>query len=243
MGNRLTVIEAQEMVPRGDSRLSNAPLVPTEEHFRPHTTPVPQIKVSCHLITDSFILDSSHSFAFTFDTLSDCCITISPKISTSEALCPSNFRRTFTFPPGINQLFTGWQLDFENKSDSSFENRAKEIHVKIECKVPVQHSETSTILFTKVGEDYQSKVKLQTLEYKEKHYVLHEIFGNVQEDRLECAICLFNKRDTVIIPCYHMCLCSSCGNMLRAQASKKCPMCRCGNIYIEAEALIKINQD
>ena len=55
MGNRINVnIEAQEMVPRGESRLSNAPLVPTDEDlYLPRTTPVPELRVSCHLIPDS----------------------------------------------------------------------------------------------------------------------------------------------------------------------------------------------
>ena len=214
------------MVPTGDSRLSNAPLVPLEEEqYRPRTTPAPQVNISCHLLSDSFTLEATQSFSFIFDSLTDCCITI-----TSEGTHPNKSRKTFTFPAGIDQLFTGWPLDFSQRpADTAFDNtRGIEMHIKLESAAPVQHSEVSVVSFRKVGEGYQGKITMQKLEYRGKVYELKEIFGDVQEERLECAICLFNKRDTVIIPCYHMCLCSSCGNMLRAQTSKKCPMCRCG---------------
>jgi hypothetical protein len=44
------------------------------------------------------------------------------------------------------------------------------------------------------------------------------------EERL-CVICLVNPRDTTVLPCRHMCLCSDCASELRKQSSK-CPICR-----------------
>ncbi|KAI8871559.1 hypothetical protein GQ42DRAFT_173750 [Ramicandelaber brevisporus] len=41
----------------------------------------------------------------------------------------------------------------------------------------------------------------------------------------ECVICLTDTRDTILLPCRHLCLCSECAEALRLQ-SNKCPVCR-----------------
>lgn len=41
----------------------------------------------------------------------------------------------------------------------------------------------------------------------------------------ECVVCLSDLRDTLILPCRHLCLCNSCADTLRYQASS-CPICR-----------------
>ena len=41
----------------------------------------------------------------------------------------------------------------------------------------------------------------------------------------ECVVCLSDLRDTLILPCRHLCLCNSCADTLRYQASN-CPICR-----------------
>ncbi|KYK64895.1 RING zinc finger protein [Toxoplasma gondii TgCatPRC2] len=52
--------------------------------------------------------------------------------------------------------------------------------------------------------------------------------GDCQVDNLagrECVICLAEERNTAVLPCRHMCLCSGCANIMRMQ-SNKCPICR-----------------
>ncbi|XP_034878076.1 E3 ubiquitin-protein ligase MGRN1 isoform X1 [Mirounga leonina] len=70
-------------------------------------------------------------------------------------------------------------------------------------------------------------------------YLLQEIYGienkNNQETKpsdeensdnsSECVVCLSDPRDTLILPCRHLCLCNSCADTLRYQASN-CPICR-----------------
>lgn len=59
-------------------------------------------------------------------------------------------------------------------------------------------------------------------------YLLHEIFGlstEKEDEANECVVCITDPRDTVVLPCRHMCLCSSCAKELR-QRSNRCPMCR-----------------
>ncbi|KAJ2631089.1 hypothetical protein H4R22_002225 [Coemansia sp. RSA 1290] len=63
----------------------------------------------------------------------------------------------------------------------------------------------------------------------------HEIFGlseamdsrnsTGKEDPMQCAICLSDDRDTVMLPCRHLCMCRECANTYRQQ-SNKCPICR-----------------
>jgi hypothetical protein len=49
---------------------------------------------------------------------------------------------------------------------------------------------------------------------------------------MNCVICLEKQRDTVVIPCNHLCLCSACRTVA---AFPKCPVCR-----TKVEKLIKI---
>lgn len=41
----------------------------------------------------------------------------------------------------------------------------------------------------------------------------------------ECIICLGNPRDTVILPCRHLCICNSCAETLKYKVHN-CPICR-----------------
>lgn len=66
-------------------------------------------------------------------------------------------------------------------------------------------------------------------------YELQEIFGiencstgmplDEGESGKECVVCLSEMRDTTVLPCRHMCMCSGCARMLRHQ-SNRCPICR-----------------
>ena len=46
----------------------------------------------------------------------------------------------------------------------------------------------------------------------------------------ECVICLSQRRDTLFLPCRHMCICLPCAESLCLQ-SDKCPICRQGIPY------------
>lgn len=45
------------------------------------------------------------------------------------------------------------------------------------------------------------------------------------ENTFECVICISEERDTMLLPCRHLCLCISCAQSLRYQANS-CPICR-----------------
>lgn len=46
-----------------------------------------------------------------------------------------------------------------------------------------------------------------------------------EDNGSECVICMSDTRDTLILPCRHLCLCNSCADSLRYQANN-CPICR-----------------
>jgi hypothetical protein len=69
-------------------------------------------------------------------------------------------------------------------------------------------------------------------------YLLQEIYGienknndkqsaddETEDNGSECVICMCDVRDTLILPCRHLCLCNSCADSLRYQANN-CPICR-----------------
>lgn len=75
-------------------------------------------------------------------------------------------------------------------------------------------------------------------------YLLQEIYGienknsisttgdsyvapedDLEDNSSECVICMSDTRDTLILPCRHLCLCNGCADSLRYQANN-CPICR-----------------
>ena len=75
--------------------------------------------------------------------------------------------------------------------------------------------------------------------YNGNVYELQEIYGiekaaplpaGMEDDHeatqgRECVICMCEQRDTMVLPCRHMCLCAECAQALRLQTNK-CPLCR-----------------
>jgi len=59
-----------------------------------------------------------------------------------------------------------------------------------------------------------------------------------EKSRSECVICMTDPRDTTVLPCRHMSMCSECAKVLRMQ-SNKCPICRTS---IESLLQIKISK-
>lgn len=49
--------------------------------------------------------------------------------------------------------------------------------------------------------------------------------NDIEDSGLECVICMSDMRDTLILPCRHLCLCQACADSLRYQANN-CPICR-----------------
>ncbi|KAH6802630.1 RING/U-box superfamily protein [Perilla frutescens var. frutescens] len=96
------------------------------------------------------------------------------------------------------------------------------------------NSQITLAVFENDKEEYQVKVVKQILWVNGMRYELQEIYGigNSVEDEFEgydpgkeCVVCLSEPRDTTVLPCRHMCMCSECAKVLRFQTNR-CPICR-----------------
>jgi len=72
----------------------------------------------------------------------------------------------------------------------------------------------------------------QKLLYNNQIMDLNDIYGIdnnaanlADESQRECVVCYTNTKDTVVLPCRHMCLCIDCSQIVRMQTNK-CPICR-----------------
>lgn len=96
------------------------------------------------------------------------------------------------------------------------------------------NSQITKAVFEKDKDEFQLRVVKQILWVNGMRYELQEIYGignSVDNDfdgndpGKECVICLSEPRDTTVLPCRHMCMCSSCAKVLRFQTNR-CPICR-----------------
>ncbi|GAV64688.1 zf-C3HC4_3 domain-containing protein [Cephalotus follicularis] len=96
------------------------------------------------------------------------------------------------------------------------------------------NSQITKAVFEKEKGDYQVKVLKQFLWVNGMRYELQEIYGignsvdgdvEANDPGKECVICLSEPRDTTVLPCRHMCMCSPCAKVLRFKTDR-CPICR-----------------
>ncbi|KAL9250393.1 putative E3 ubiquitin-protein ligase LOG2, partial [Drosera capensis] len=161
---------------------------------------------------------------------------------------------TVQFPQGLAQKFrqpSGTGIDFSMFEESELlgvgDMDISPLVVKAEVipsddetesdGTPVSGSTNSQItqaVFDKEKGEYHVKVVKQILWVSGMRYELQEIYGignSVEGDTdgndpgKECVICLSEPRDTTVLPCRHMCMCSGCAKVLRFQTNR-CPICR-----------------
>jgi len=103
---------------------------------------------------------------------------------------------------------------------------------------PKPHAHATFATFDRSGEGVQAmtcKPIIQRLSVDGLTFILKEIYGieNKEEsgggrdddDNSECVVCMSDIRDTMALPCRHLCLCNPCAEVLRYQ-NNKCPICR-----------------
>ncbi|KAL5701721.1 RING-type E3 ubiquitin transferase [Ranunculus cassubicifolius] len=107
---------------------------------------------------------------------------------------------------------------------------------------------TQAIIEKNNAGDLQVKVIKQILWVDGVRYELREIYGIAKSAETgfddsdpgkECVICMSEPKDTAVLPCRHMCMCSDCAKELRLM-SNKCPICR---QPIEQLIEIRVNKD
>lgn len=163
---------------------------------------------------------------------------------------PSMNSETFHYKRGANQVFSqpthiidpNKYLDDEWLFDPVKETIPVVIHCVVEDDDHSNHSHMTFAVVERSSMDGSYVIKpLKQKQFVDGlPYLLQEIYGieNKQTDRskidpdddledsgAECVICMSDMRDTLILPCRHLCLCSTCAESLRYQASS-CPICR-----------------
>ncbi|XXG44628.1 hypothetical protein AAC387_Pa01g4378 [Persea americana] len=98
----------------------------------------------------------------------------------------------------------------------------------------ILNSQITLAVFKKKKGEYQVRVVKQILWVNGMRYELQEIYGignsvdcsfDGNDPGKECVICLSEPRDTTVLPCRHMCMCSGCAKVLRFRTNR-CPICR-----------------
>lgn len=137
-----------------------------------------------------------------------------------------------------------------NPAEWSHKNIPIAIQVTADCGPKfIGHSHVTYAMFEKLSDQsWTIKLVKQKQIINGVSYLLQEIYGienkvqksttdgastdeNAGDDvydednNSECVVCLSDTRDTLILPCKHLCLCSDCANQLRFQQSG-CPICR-----------------
>ncbi|KAL6336455.1 hypothetical protein AAG906_014627 [Vitis piasezkii] len=160
---------------------------------------------------------------------------------------------TVHFQQGLGQKFrqpTGTGNDFSTFEESELlkegEMDVYPLAVKAEASpinqigsdgnpIPgTMNSQITKAVFEKEKGEYQVRVVKQILWVNGMRYELQEIYGignsvdgdfDSNDPGKECVICLSEPRDTTVLPCRHMCMCSGCAKVLRFQTDR-CPICR-----------------
>ncbi|KAK8337269.1 hypothetical protein V6Z12_A09G173200 [Gossypium hirsutum] len=149
---------------------------------------------------------------------------------------------TVPFEQGLGQKFrqpSGTGIDFSMFEESELlkVDDASIYHLAVKAEaLPVNQSgpDGNQAVFEKEKGEYHARVVKQILWVNGMRYELQEIYGignsvdngvDANDPGKECVICLSEPRDTTVLPCRHMCMCSSCAKVLRCQTNR-CPICR-----------------
>jgi hypothetical protein len=146
--------------------------------------------------------------------------------------------------PIVVQLSYDVPKEQEEASASDEKGKEKEKEVP---KNPIRRQYTYAQISTSTDNGvttYKVKPIRQRLQVDGNLYEVEDIYGmdsggpsavegqvvdgavdQVEVEGEQCVICLANDRDTIVMPCRHLCLCGDCAEVLRRQTNK-CPICR-----------------
>jgi len=118
----------------------------------------------------------------------------------------------------------------EIPQEKELERSSKDINKKITAQITIANIIKSNSASNNTP-IYDLKVITQKILFGGITYVVYDIYGIEQikygptSHQEECVICLSEPRNSVVLPCRHLCLCNQCAEELRYQ-SNKCPICR-----------------
>ncbi|XP_033231298.1 E3 ubiquitin ligase Rnf157 [Belonocnema kinseyi] len=163
---------------------------------------------------------------------------------------PSLNSDTYHYKKGANQQFCQTSHVFDptlyTDEEMLYNTDREIIPIAIHCVAeegsddPKQSHTTIAVVEKHSDGSYVLKALKQKLFVDGLCYLLQEIYGienkntedakqgsdeDTEDNGSECVICMCDVRDTLILPCRHLCLCNGCADSLRYQANN-CPICR-----------------
>lgn len=164
---------------------------------------------------------------------------------------PSLNSDTYHYKKGANQQFCQAVHVFDptpfTDEELLYSSDREIIPIAIHCVAeegsddPKQSHTTIAVIEKHSDGSYVLKALKQKLFVDGLCYLLQEIYGienkntedakqvngdeDAEDNGSECVICMCDVRDTLILPCRHLCLCNGCADSLRYQANN-CPICR-----------------
>ncbi|KAJ5071639.1 hypothetical protein M0811_10048 [Anaeramoeba ignava] len=125
-----------------------------------------------------------------------------------------------------NETSTSSEFDSSFFENSFFPNPQKHEAKKIlrfidKQKESIQETKYEIVLVHFPNESLNPVIIKQVIVTGSNIFSTGDVYGNDEVDVSECVICLENRRNVVLIPCRHMCVCQKCLHHI-----DKCPICR-----------------
>jgi len=150
------------------------------------------------------------------------------------------------FPEGLAQCHAvEWESLWQSQAVSAtFESDARHCPLLVELRVEeAEKAAPSSVEWTicqlltaRNGSSGKTRVEVVSQQFcngSNQALELLEVFGSEPtsdgSSRQDCIVCQSEPRDTAVLPCRHMCLCSRCSDYIRTRtqySSYKCPICR-----------------
>lgn len=166
---------------------------------------------------------------------------------------PSTTSPTFQYKRGAGQVFSQpghvFCPELHSETELAFSPEKDMLPIAVHCvaeegEEPRQSHLTIGVVERHTDGQFVLKALKQKLFVDGLSYLLQEIYGienkvvgegraytdncetdDVEDTGAECVVCMSDMRDTLILPCRHLCLCNTCADSLRYQANN-CPICR-----------------
>jgi len=197
-----------------------------------------RLKASVHVIASSIGMvwkegepDRCRSH-FVFDAMTPCTVDVYANdcdlaILTHKREHKSTLLVSKSYPQGFAQRFVCEESDTWVNSTEVSEGNSLFVIVIRGTRYPGYDVNAQTTCCNLLKEEKAESISItQKITHNENSYVTKDIFGLEKESMLEdCAICLCEKKDSVILPCRHLCVCRACAQVLQS-TSPKCPICR-----------------
>jgi len=191
-------------------------------------------KMTLKLIPMEEEVGDCYGIQFVLDTVCPCSVKIYSNAIERDL---SNDEHIYSVQAGIGQTFvSGEKSVLHVNQEGPKEGDTYSVNIVVEALLDSNDdqkekvmSQTTVATLLKCNDDtYEIKPLEQRVMYDGITYIVYDIYGIDHASAAppdECVICMTELRNTVVIPCRHLCLCNKCAQVLHYQ-SNRCPICR-----------------